>query len=746
MTAVALVVRGRPPLTSPPLPLARRFAPDPARRRRALPSSSAASDGGERRCCGLAPPSAAAGRPFAGSPRGPWRRRWRQGPQFHRPTRPFSTFDHDFRRRCGIVGSQTFSAASRDDSHDDDPSDPRLRVAIVGGGAAGMCAALHLSPLVAAGSIRGPVDVYESSVVTKSKHGRASEGGEGGKGSKRRGGPQPYPGSGASGREIGVGIWSTAWWSFLRSLERGGANKDRASYRTLLRDLEACGSYVDDVGYRTPNGEWMVRSELNATPFGVEDLDPKNREGGTAKEHDGGDPALLFVRERDLLSCLRNAIKIEKKLGTVRYHSGVRVEGIDDVEGDLGSLVLANAADNGGGAPYLSPRYHLIVAADGLHSSLRSRFAGHRSTHATGTGLESSSRSSPETTAEYDWEHTQGQREATQVEDREYVVFRGNAPKLEKGEEDGSGSFQTWGEERSMRFAAVPFYHETEDLEDEDEDDLGNAEGRYSKSRSFASKKKDEEVWFATISDPTILASFSESADDAVEQKQRLMKAFGSWHKPVQKLIETTPAEDIMYERAVAHRHIAGPVFDVARILEFEARQERKMAKEGDAGTNDDRESPRPDLKIHGRGPMITFLGDALMTVDPVLAQGFTVAMEAGASVARSVERVLVPAPGHASSPGSSAAGPAYRPELLREELTRRHYQRERRLLQLLRSTELVQRMAQPQSGFGSALATWIVRPLVKLCPEVVKKRVFDYMIRYSLGLTGGDRDGGDGR
>ena len=71
----------------------------------------------------------------------------------------------------------------------------------------------------------------------------------------------------------------------------------------------------------------------------------------------------------------------------------------------------------------------------------------------------------------------------------------------------------------------------------------------------------------------------------------------------------------------------------------------------------------------------------------------------------------------------------------------KRHFNREQRLLQLLRSTELVQRLAQP-SGFGSFIATWLVRPMVKVCPQAVKKRVFDYMIRYSLGLTNGDGRG----
>ena len=129
--------------------------------------------------------------------------------------------------------------------------------------------------------------------------------------------------------------------------------------------------------------------------------------------------------------------------------------------------------------------------------------------------------------------------------------------------------------------------------------------------------------------------------------------------------------------------------------------------------------------RINGEGPILVFTGDAMMTVDPVLAQGFTMAMESGASIVQSIERIL-------------ATTPEYKPDLLRKELTRRHYNRQRRLLQLLRSTELVQRLAQPQ-GIGAVFATWIIRPMVKLCPEGLKKRVFDYMIKYSLGLNSGE-------
>ena len=220
--------------------------------------------------------------------------------------------------------------------------------------------------------------------------------------------------------------------------------------------------------------------------------------------------------------------------------------------------------------------------------------------------------------------------------------------------------------------------------------------------------------------------------------KQLLLEAFGSWHQPVKTLIETTPSDAIMYELAVAHRHSAGPVCDVGRILEFERWQASMNRKMKEAGGNEVIPFP-PDEggRINGRGPIIVFIGDAMMTVDPVLAQGFTIAMESGASIVQSIEHILLRQHSQATTSSSVTPRIMYHPKLLRDELLQRHNHRERRLLQLLRSTELVQRMAQPH-GFGSTLlATWIVRPIIKLCPDSLKMKVFDYMIRYSLGLTG---------
>ena len=555
-----------------------------------------------------------------------------------------------------------------------------------------MTTALHLAPLVSAGLITGPIDVYESSTQKSSSIG----------------GRQLHPGSGSRGRDIGVGIWSTAWWPFLSSIEKG--EKKRQSHITLLRDLEMCGSYVKDVGYRTPDGSWLVRSELNANPYGVEDILAGRSEGSFDNIYD--DPALLFVREKDLLSCLRNAIKIEKSLGTIALHSGVRVDGIDHLKGNSGSLVCSDTTKEG--ETKITPKYHLIIAADGMNSTLRSRYAGHHSTYTTGMGssqLYGINRKKASKSKQYSkWEHTTGHRMTTAVEDRDYIVFRGNAPKLEK--EDGSGSFQTWGENKSMRFAAVPFRHALDD-ESNDEDDNAN-KFHYGKSKWFE-KKDDEEVWFATINNEKIYDTYRTlgTSITAKERKQLLLDAFGSWHEPVRTLIETTPAENILYEMAVAHRFNASPVFDVSNIVDFE---------QHGTGTG----------YIGGPGPMLVFVGDSMMTVDPVLAQGFTIAMESAASLVHSLERVIK---SQNNSPIENHL------DLLRKELKDRHLRHEHRILRLLRSTELVQRLAQPSGFVSEFFATKIVRPVMKLCPDGLKKAIFGYMMKYSLGLTGQNKE-----
>jgi 2-polyprenyl-6-methoxyphenol hydroxylase-like FAD-dependent oxidoreductase len=621
------------------------------------------------------------------------------------------------RRRCHrlprTIAHCNLHASTRHHQQHQQQQQQQLRIAIVGGGPAGMTAALHLSPLVAAGLIAGPVDVYEQLSTNHLDYDDKLHA------LKRSGGRQDYPGAGALGRNVGVGLWSTAWWPFLHSIQDGMTTmrnevvstiadnaisaavrkeKDRLSYRKLLHDLEHSGSYVGEVGYRTPNGDWLVESELNSTPFGIDDL--LQQQQTLSNLNDNDDPALLFLRERDLLSCLHTAINVEQELGTINYHSAVKVEGIANVDGDSGSLILQrcgekNADDNDGPPSVTSiseQRYNLIISADGLYSPLRSRFAG----YATSTNPR-------QTVNEWEQMHRlsdEGHRVATMVEERGYVVFRGNAPRFVGTDDDSLRSFQTWGESRAMRFAAVPF-------------------------KTNNGIKKDEiVVWFATMSSDII----DKEKLDATQRKALLLEAFGSWHEPIRNLIDTTPADEIMYESAIAHRFTANPVFDVARIIEFESWQQQQHMTQS---KRDD------DRKINGNGPILVFIGDAMMSIDLVLAQGITIAMESAASIVQSIENALLV--GSTSNVDATVSSSSiYHPNILRKELLARNVRREQRLLYLLRSTELVQQLAQPSSKFGSILSTWIVRPIVKLCPDVVKVKVFDYYKRYSLGLTGG--------
>ena len=102
------------------------------------------------------------------------------------------------------------------------------------------------------------------------------------------------------------------------------------------------------------------------------------------------------------------------------------------------------------------PWYDLITAADGLYSSLRSDRSRARSTSSKSTACTNA--------VEYRWEHGMVQREVTQVEDRGYVVFCGNAHASSTATTTlTSGSFQIWGEDRGMRFAAVPYHRRTVD-------------------------------------------------------------------------------------------------------------------------------------------------------------------------------------------------------------------------------------------------------------------------------------------
>jgi 2-polyprenyl-6-methoxyphenol hydroxylase-like FAD-dependent oxidoreductase len=495
----------------------------------------------------------------------------------------------------------------------------RMRVAIVGGGVSGLSSALHLAPLVAQGYISGPIDVFDTS-------------------------KKP-------GREVGVGIWSTALDPFHK-------NTSVDSHQLVYRDMTQQGTFVRDVGYRTPKGHWLAQSRL-----------------------EGELPDLLFLRETDLLKALRKAVHLEEQRGTVVLHTGKTVDSVGEESPEPWSAPLLL-----GDSKTKTPRdYHLIVAADGTNSALRKMYGGHICKRGTLAG-DAPPMSSPLDLPKYDYDavkdnwHVTGQAEATSTQDRQYTVFRGNAPLSSNDTIGENKSFQTWGEGRSMRFATVPMMYPTSN-----------------------GQKEERQVWFITINDDEIT-----SEPDPTKRRDLLLQAFDGWHDPIRQLVEATPPDDILMERAVAHKHTMSPVANFNSVVQ----QMRKK---------------QPPTS--GNGPAIVFVGDAFMTIDPILAQGFTIGMEGAAGLATCLEAT------HKAPPRPEYPKLSFDPYVLRNELKLRHDNRIHRLICLLRATELVQALGQPTTGTLSGIISRdIIRPLMRLTPGFIKTPVFDFMLKYSLG------------
>ncbi len=493
----------------------------------------------------------------------------------------------------------------------------RLRVAVVGGGASGLSTALHLAPLVSSGKISGPIDIYDA--------------------------------GGNCGRDVGVGVWSTALDPFRIS--------DLDSHKLVYDDMIKHGCFIRDVGYRTPKGQWLATSRLEGTL-----------------------PDLLFLREKDMLAALRKAVHREEHKGTISLFSNSQLHSVSEESTQPWSaqILLKEGKEN---FRATERDYHLIVAADGMNSVLRKMYGGHicsrgNMSDAASSPLDIGPASGDDVTTNW---YVTGQAEATGVQDRGYTVFRGISP-LSMKELGMDKSFQTWGEGKSMRFATVPMVV------------------------SVDGTRKDQQVWFITIDDDEI----QEESDPAV-RRERLLGAFQDWHDPISRLVEATPPEDIIMERAMAHKHSMSPVANFNGIVS-QIREKK----------------PRTT----GNGPAIVFVGDAFMTVDPILAQGFTFGMEGAAALRTSIESGLV-APPRAEYPEVS-----FDPFFLREELKSRHDARLSRLINLLRATELVQALGQPTTGTLSGIVSRdILRPLMRWTPDFIKTPIFNFMLRYSLGL-----------
>lgn len=496
-----------------------------------------------------------------------------------------------------------------------------MRVAVVGGGVSGLATALHLAPLASQGLISAPIDVYEASPNTK-------------------------------GRSIGVGIWSTALEPFRIS--------DRLSHQLVWDRMTTQGSWCGEVGYRTPKGNWLVTSKLpTKVPDDDEDL-----------------PGLLFLKECDVQSALRMAVAAEENSSTIRVHANAPVAGIMEASPHPWSAPLVLD-----GGRVTERDYHLIVAADGINSRLRKTYGGHSRTERRLTGASAfpTSLVDPEAAKlKGSWDAA-NQNEIIRLEDRNYTVFRGNAPLKDKDAGSEGVNFQTWGEGKSMRFATVHMDYPSKDNH---------------------GTREEKQVWFITIDDDEIVAEA-----DPVKRKEMLLSAFSDWHDPIADTVKSTPPEDILAERAVAHRHCVAPVQDMNQVLK-NIRGRRPPSSE--------------------RGPVMVFIGDAFMTVDPILAQGFSVGIEAAADLPQSVAACCV-----------KYDGLLFDPYKLRSELKERHERRLDRLVCLLRATEIVQALGQPRDGTMTGMfAKNILRPAMRIAPNFIKTPFFNAMMRYSLGLS----------
>jgi len=393
----------------------------------------------------------------------------------------------------------------------------KLKVAIVGGGPAGLCAALHLAPLVSHGIVQGPIDVYEAK--------------------------SPYVEHTQEKREtIGVGLWSTALLPFLRShSDSNFANKhdeQRQSYKMLLQQLVSVGCFVTNVGYRTPNGSWITRTTLSSNNLVY------NNENVNMQQ-----PSLLFLQRHSLLKALYDAISIEGQQ-TIHMHYGHKIQSITQCGRDYEAILsyVKEEHEEDSNAKSTKP-YNLIIVAEGMNSNLRRQYSTHVKESPTQQHNDAKQGTGGGTSSTFTYNDD--------IEDRGYSVFRANTI-INSG--IITDSFQTWGEKNSMRFAVVPCYM------------LPNSSSMCSSTfttnnRPFqptiANAVASQQIeslqpiqrgytWFFTTNDPSYYDY--KNINSPRDRKDRILESLRHWHNPICELIQSTRAEDIVMERAVAHR------------------------------------------------------------------------------------------------------------------------------------------------------------------------------------------------
>jgi hypothetical protein len=392
----------------------------------------------------------------------------------------------------------------------------KLKVAIVGGGPAGLCAALHLAPLVSSGVLQGPVDVYEAK--------------------------SPYVEHTQEKREtIGVGLWSTALLPFLQShSDSNFANKhdeQRQSYKMLLQQLVSVGCFVTNVGYRTPNGSWITQTTLSSNNL------VSNNENINVQQ-----PSLLFLQRHSLLKALYDAISIEGQQ-TIHMHYGHKIQSITQCGRDYEATMSYVKEEHEEDSNVQSTKpYNLIIVAEGMNSNLRRQYSTHINDSPTkqqhNHAKQDTGTSSSTFTCNDD------------IEDRGYYVFRANTT-VNSG--INTDSFQTWGEKNSMRFAVVPCYMLPNSSSICSSTSTTN-NSRYEPAFSNAVAPQQTEnlqpiqggyTWFFTTNDPSY---DNENINSPRDRQDRIIESLRHWHDPICELIQSTRAEDIVMERAVAHR------------------------------------------------------------------------------------------------------------------------------------------------------------------------------------------------
>jgi len=175
-------------------------------------------------------------------------------------------------------------------------------------------------------------------------------------------------------------------------------------------------------------------------------------------------------------------------------------------------------------------------------------------------------------------------------------------------------------------------------------------------------------VWFATIA-KDLIGDINSGSSSMI--KSNLMDAFSSWHAPVVDLIDATPSSSILVEQAF------GLDYEAASVILAENKN-------------------------------VTLIGDAGHCCDPVLAQGFTVAIEDAAQLAYHLRHV--------------------EPNDIVGALRTYEKSRKSRIQSLWTTTALVTHLAHLPWPLGNLRDVSL-----QLTPDAVKRRIFDFVMRKSI-------------